>query len=148
MVEAAAAAVDEEFVRKAEEDHRRLSDRGVIGTSPELAAALAPATALEVDDAETVTMTDYQDATILGIGIIEIAATAKERDYLRLFFFLLMDVIYRLFCSTDIFRFLHRFNRRGNTEVTNEFHIFFSSFKRFLIESFLVCVLFLYEKAF
>jgi hypothetical protein len=91
VVEAAAAAVDEESVRKAEEDHRRLSDRGVIGTSPELAAAaaaaLALATALEVDDAETAMMTDYQDATILGIGIIETAATAEERDYLRLFSF-------------------------------------------------------------
>lgn len=79
--------MDEELVRRVEEDHRRLSDRGVIGTSPELAAALAPATALEVGDAEKVTMTDCRDATTPGIGIIEIAATAEERDYLRLFSF-------------------------------------------------------------
>lgn len=102
MVEAAAA--DEEFVRKAGEDRRRLSDRGVIDTSLALAAvALAQATVLEVDDAETVTMTDYQDATILGIGIIETAATAKERDVYD-YFLLLMDVIYRPFFSTDTFR--------------------------------------------
>lgn len=78
LIAAAQAAVDEEFVRKGEED-RRLSDRGVIDTFLGLVAAQALATAPEVDDAGIAMMTDCRDAMILGIGSIEIAATAKGR---------------------------------------------------------------------